>query len=72
MSIKSLTISLNGETLEAKPVDDRDLQADFNSSILKPGLNELRLKADQDRQNGLSVAVDWVNIGPADQPRGPD
>jgi hypothetical protein len=69
---KSLTISLNGETLEAKPVDDRDLQADFNSSILKPGLNELRLKADQDPQNGLSVAVDWVNIGPADQPRGPD
>jgi hypothetical protein len=69
---KSLTISLNGETLETKPVDNLDLQADFNSSILKPGLNELRLKADQDPQNGLSVAVDWVNIGPADQPRGPD
>jgi len=55
-----------GKLSKQKPVDDRDLQADFNSSILKPGLNELRLKVDQDPQNGLSVAVDWVNIGPAD------
>jgi hypothetical protein len=64
-AINSLRISLNGNNLEVKPIEDHVLQADFNSSILGSGLNEIRLKADQDPKNGLSVAVDWVSIRPA-------
>jgi len=60
----SLTISLNGNRLDAKPVNADSLQADFDSSMLKSGLNEIRLKADQDAKNGLSVAVDQVIIQP--------
>jgi hypothetical protein len=60
----SLIVNLNGRDLDARWTDGKTLQADFDSSILFTGLNELRLKAEQDSQNGLSIAVDQISIRP--------
>jgi hypothetical protein len=61
----SLTISLNGTKLDVKPVGVQNLQADFDASLLNSTLNEIRLKADQDPENGLSIAVDRIRILPS-------
>lgn len=60
----SLSVSLNGRDLQAHWSDGQTLMARFDSSILTPGPNELRLSATQDSQTGLSVAIDQVSIRP--------
>jgi hypothetical protein len=60
----SLAVSLNGRDLDARWTDGKTLLADFDSSILTSAPNELRLRAKQDPQTGLSIAVDQVSIRP--------
>ncbi len=60
----SLSVKLNGKMLQARWIDEKTLETNFDSSILISGPNELRLQAEQDAEMGVSVAVDQVTIRP--------
>jgi hypothetical protein len=62
----SLTVHLNGTALNAI-WSGGIFQADFEGSLLKQGLNEIRFRSVVSPLNGLSVAVDRVSIEPAGQ-----
>ncbi len=62
----SLIAYLNGTALNAKWSGD-NFQAEFDGSLLKQGLNEIRFQSVVSQENGLSVAVDRMTIEPHEQ-----
>ena len=65
---QSLQVRLNDKDIEVKWVEPRVLRADFDASILKPGLNQVGLLSRTNPENGLSIAVDRITIHPASHP----
>lgn len=64
----SLRLKINGIDLQSAWVGPRTIEAELPSTVLKHGLNQLLLEAEQDPGNGLSVALDRVSVFPEVRP----
>lgn len=65
---QSFRVRLNDRDIGMQWIEPRVLRADFDASILKPGLNQIELLSRTNPENGLSIAVDRVTIYPVSAP----
>lgn len=65
---QSFQVRLNDKDIGIKWIEPRVLGADFDASMLKPGLNQIELFSRTNPENGLSIAVDRVTIYPLGSP----